>query len=174
MENVYIGLDPGQAGGIAVIVGADVRAVKMPDTERDVLDYLRNCQTLSDGYIYGMLENVHSSPQMGVSSAFKFGVGFGGLRMALVAAGISFDLVTPQRWQKLLGCRSQGDKNVTKRRAQDIFPQIAVTHAIADALLLAEYCRRITLGQLQLDAQAITTAPKKTRFHKKTDVAGLF
>jgi hypothetical protein len=38
---------------------------------------------------------------------------------------------------------SKGDKNVTKRRAQQLFPQLKVTHAIADALLIAEYGRRV-------------------------------
>ena len=33
------------------------------------------------------------------------------------------------------------DKNVTKNRAQQLWPTIKVTHAIADALLLGEYCR---------------------------------
>lgn len=168
MESIFIGIDPGQGGGIASIVGTDVRATKMPETERDLLDYLRDSAALSDGDVFAMLENVHSSPQMGVSSSFKFGCGFGRLRMALVAVEISFDLVTPQRWQKMLGCLSQGDKNVTKRRAQELFPAIRVTHALADALLLAEYCRRIKLGQLQLDAQpkAAKGKAKKKRFGK--------
>jgi len=38
-----------------------------------------------------------------------------------------------------------GDKNVSKRRAQELFPEIKITHAIADALLIAEYARRTNL-----------------------------
>lgn len=171
METVFVGIDPGQGGGIACIVGRDVRAVKMPETERDLLDYLKNCVALSDGPCVAVLEKVHSSPQMGVSSAFKFGCGFGSLRTALVAVGIPFDEVTPQRWQKQLGCMSQGDKNVTKRRAQDLFPQIVVTHALADALLISEYCRRVKLGQLQPDAQKEKPKARKTRMKQ---IGGLF
>lgn len=167
MEQVFVGIDPGQGGGIACIVSTDVRAVAMPETERDLLDYLRDCTTLSDGAISAVLEKVHSSPQMGVSSSFKFGCGYGRLRMALVAAGIPFDEVTPQRWQKLLGCQSRGDKNVTKKRAQDLFPSLRITHAVADALLLAEYCRRIKLGQLQADPQPVLPPGKKQRFKKR-------
>jgi hypothetical protein len=37
---------------------------------------------------------------------------------------------------------TKGDKNVSKRRAQELFPQLKVTHATADALLIAEYGRR--------------------------------
>jgi len=161
MENVYVGIDPGQGGGIAVICGCVVLTTKMPETERDLLDYLTECVTLSDGEVVAMLERVHSSPQMGVSSSFKFGCAFGRLRMALVAAAIPFDEVTPQRWQKALGCLSSGDKNVTKRRAQELFPDLTVTHALADALLIATYCRRVKLGQLEPDAQTRKGALKK-------------
>jgi len=40
-----------------------------------------------------------------------------------------------------LGCLSKGDKNVTKAKAQEQFPNIKVTHATADALLIALYGR---------------------------------
>jgi Holliday junction resolvasome RuvABC endonuclease subunit len=76
---------------------------------------------------------------MGVKSAFTFGNGFGHLEMALTAAGIPFERVSPQRWQKALGCLTKGDKNVSKRRAQELFPSMKITHATADALLIAYY-----------------------------------
>jgi hypothetical protein len=79
---------------------------------------------------------------MGVVSAFSFGNGFGHLEMALVGNGIPFDRVRPQLWQKTMQCMSKGDKNVTKNKAQELFPNIKVTHAIADALLIAEYGNR--------------------------------
>jgi hypothetical protein len=37
---------------------------------------------------------------------------------------------------------SAGNKNVTKTRAAQLFPGVKMTHAIADALLIAEYGRR--------------------------------
>jgi hypothetical protein len=42
-------------------------------------------------------------------------------------------------WQKALGCLTKGDKNITKRKAQEMFPGIKVTHATADSLLIAHY-----------------------------------
>ena len=81
-------------------------------------------------------------PGQGVASSFKFGQGFGHLEMALTASGIPHTYVAPQKWQKELQCLTKGDKNVSKARAQQLFPHIKVTHAIADALLIAEYCRR--------------------------------
>jgi hypothetical protein len=38
---------------------------------------------------------------------------------------------------------TKGDKNITKRKAQELFPEIKITHAIADSLLIAEYGRRV-------------------------------
>jgi hypothetical protein len=38
---------------------------------------------------------------------------------------------------------TKGDKNITKRKAQELFPEIKITHAIADSLLIAEYGRRL-------------------------------
>jgi hypothetical protein len=53
-----------------------------------------------------------------------------------------FEEVSPQKWQKAMGCMTKGDKNVSKAKAQQLFPQLKITHAIADALLIAEYARR--------------------------------
>lgn len=138
---VFVGVDPGKAGGIAAVneFGIPVASVKMPATDRDVLDTFRHFATL--GECRAVLEFVRSSPQMGVVSAFTFGCGYGGLRMALAAAGIPFTECVPRKWQGKLGCLSKQNKNVTKAKAQQLFPSVPVTHAIADALLIAEYCR---------------------------------
>ena len=138
-----IGIDPGANGGIAWITSDGKACVeKMPDTLQDLWDLLLDikCSTW-DAYIPVMayIEQVSSSPQMGVVSAFSFGRGYGNLEMALTAAGIPFERVRPQVWQKALGCMTKGDKNVSKRRAQELFPDRKITHATADALLIAHY-----------------------------------
>lgn len=140
---IYIGIDPGASGGIAAIDDRRVlEAWALSElSDREVFNVLAG---LSDSNLCtAVLERVRSSPQMGVVSAFTFGRGYGTLRMALTAAAIPFDEVLPAKWQQVLGCLTKGDKNVSKRRAQDLFPSIIVTHANADALLLAAYCRRI-------------------------------
>ena len=132
-----IGIDPGVNGGIAWLTNGKAYAEKMPDTLQDLWELLRDIA--SDGKYKAYLEQVSSSPQMGVKSAFTFGNGFGHLEMALTAAGIPFHRGRPQVWQKAMGCMTKGDKNVSKRRSQELFPSIKVTHAIADALLIAAY-----------------------------------
>jgi len=137
-----IGCDPGVNGGIAWITDGNPCVERMPDTLQDLWELLENISINAklDGLkIHAYLEQVHSSPQMGVKSAFTFGNGFGHLEMALTAAGIPFARIRPQLWQKELGCLTKGDKNVSKRKAQELFPSMKVTHATADSLLIAQY-----------------------------------
>ncbi len=138
---IYIGVDPGKGGGIAAVdeTGRVITSVKMPETPRDLLELLWGFDEKS--YQHAVIEKVHSSPQMGVASAFTFGKGYGSLLVALTAARIPFDEVQPAG--KGFGERdSNAAKNFTKARAQQLFPEVKVTHSLADALLLAEYCRR--------------------------------
>jgi hypothetical protein len=137
-----IGIDPGVNGGIAWITDGKPCVEKMPDTLQDLWELIvsisMNAEVGGTG-IHAYIEQVSSSPQMGVKSAFTFGNGFGHLEMALTAAGIPFERVRPQVWQKAMGCMTRGDKNVSKRKAQELFPQIKCTHAVSDALLIASY-----------------------------------
>lgn len=143
ITDYYLGLDPGKAGGIAVLSAAghvvDVYSLAQK-TPADIAAILRERRQRS----FAVLEAVHSTPQMGVVSAFSFGRSLGWLEAILAALEIPFQLVAPQRWQTYMQCRSAGDKTVTKARAQQLFPYLGarVTHATADALLLAEYGRR--------------------------------
>jgi hypothetical protein len=144
---LHCGIDPGASGSIACIPDnnpSKAWAIKMPETLGDLWEAIIGLNSQDYDPIF-MLESVHSMPGQGVASSFKFGRGFGTLEMALTAAGIRFEYVTPQKWQKALGCLTKGNKNVSKGRSQQLFPHIKVTHAIADGLLLAEYCRRVSI-----------------------------
>lgn len=144
-----IGIDPGKSGGIAWIQDGKPCVEKMPDTAKDLWQLVESISQVFCQLYYkkidckAYIEQVHSSPQMGVVSAFTFGQGFGQLEMALTAAGIPFERVRPQVWQKAMGCMTKGDKNVSKAKAQELFPTMKVTHSTADALLIAEYGRRL-------------------------------
>ena len=146
MSTVYVGVDPGASGGIAVLWPNGPEAHKMPATEADLLCLMHDIaiRVAEERMgITGALEKVHSMPGQGVSSSFKFGMGYGGLRMAMLAANIPFRDVQPQAWQRSLGCLTGGDKNISKAMAQQLFPSVKITHAIADALLIAEWLRRM-------------------------------
>ncbi len=150
--STYIGIDPGESsGGIARIWRFDgfpeVCAVKMPATERDIWETIRAMKSADDPFAY--IEKVHAFPGQGVSSTFKFGRNYGFLRACLIASGIPFDDVSPVKWQRAMGINPIKDEPITakknrhKAKAQQLFPSLKVTHATADALLIAEYCRRI-------------------------------
>lgn len=135
-----LGIDPGANGGIALLDSNQYlpQVLQLKNkTEHEIALWVRSTDAC-----FAVIERVSSSPQMGVTSAFSFGRSYGFLR-GLLAGYIAFDEVLPQRWQKELGCMSKGDKNVTKARAQQLFPSMKVTHAIADALLICEYARRL-------------------------------
>jgi Holliday junction resolvasome RuvABC endonuclease subunit len=148
MNRITIGVDPGANGAIAWIDERGKSCVeKMPDTLQDLWELIRDItnfpRSAIDGRKYkAYIEQVSSSPQMGVVSAFSFGRGYGNLEMALTAAGIPFERVRPQVWQKAMGCMTKGDKNISKAKAQELFPDKKVIHATADALLIALYGSR--------------------------------
>lgn len=147
---VYLGIDPGVSGGLALIDDhRQVLAVhRMPRELGVLVEVLRTIHeqravSRPHGPIPVGIEKVGASPQMGVVSAFTFGRNVGELYGALLAIGYVVYPVAPLRWQNALGCRTGGDKHITQARAQALFPGVRpVTHAIADALLIAEYTRR--------------------------------
>jgi len=158
-EVAYMGIDPGKSGGIAVLFGNEVIATKMPDTEGDVLHWIRtssfNAVAVIEkvgGYVGKGKDGKGGQPG---SAMFVFGMGYGGLRMALLACSIPFEDHTPQRWQKAIMKSSRGKsetkgqwKNRCKAKAQQLFPTQKVTLATADALLIALYCKRLHEGTL--------------------------
>jgi hypothetical protein len=141
-----IGIDPGKSGGIAwQHYNKPLAVEKMPDTLRDLSDLLQDIRSDSGGKIMAYLEQVHAGAfggggrKMGVTSAFTFGNGFGHLEMGLTAHDIPFVRIRPVEWQTAMQCKTGGDKNVSKARAQELIPSIKMTHAIADACLICLY-----------------------------------
>lgn len=136
----------------------------MPDTEADIWAWISKVGRDYGDRIWDMAPTVHACiEQVGGyvgesqpgSRAFKFGMSYGGLRMALIAAYIPFEQVVPTVWQKALRIPARKKteskprwKARLKAHAQQLFPRETVTLATADALLLAEYCRRKQEGRL--------------------------
>lgn len=143
---ISMGIDPGGSGAIVVIGNHGVPDfVRNSGTESDLASFVSAwCAT-----DFAIIEKVGAMPKQGVSSTFKFGQSYGFLRGLLIANRIAFEEVTPQKWQKEFGLvrtnKSESGtdkKNRHKAKAQQLFPGVKVTHANADALLIAEYCRR--------------------------------
>jgi len=179
---LILGIDPGKSGGLATIGEATghVLAWKMPPTERDLWSMFTNGAELRHGG-FAYIEKVHAMPGQGVTSMFSFGQNYGMLRAFLIAAGIPFEEVTPQAWQKALslptvkqcgyapsveekalaklktpegkemkkalarrkGAAQREKKRRHKPKCQELFPGLKITDYTADALLIAEYGRRL-------------------------------
>jgi hypothetical protein len=139
-----MGIDPGASGGIAV-VGTRILLDVFPLKDKTLADQWR---FLDQWATCATIEHVHSMPRQGVVSTFKFGKSYGNLEAFLTAAEIPFERVTPSVWQREFGLLAKkgetktAKKNRHKALAQELFPSVKVTHAVADALLIAEYGRR--------------------------------
>lgn len=165
----YIGIDPGANGGLAIRSDQYVEFKTMPKTEQEILGWLR-CHIGWEEYLSGwrMLEcraHVEEIPTaifgVGKSSMSKLYGSYMALRMALTSLGIPYTTVKATEWQRALGISPRrkarksrplpiGQKPETnaewkqrlKRKAEELYPELKITLATSDALLILEYCRR--------------------------------
>lgn len=147
----FIGIDPGKTGGVAA-VSSDGNLLPVllkleGATERDVLNWLHDLDLAG---AFAVLEKPGATPGLRNFSALtKLHDSVGFLRGLLVGVGVPFDWVPPGVWQGVFGLKrtdkeesDTAKKNRHKQAAERLFPGVKVTHAIADALLLAEHAKR--------------------------------
>lgn len=155
---IYIGIDPGKNGGIAVIHDKlpkpiDVTVYKYSDDDLiDVIDVCTKGSSIAvhrDEEIKCVLEKVNAMPGQGVVSMFNFGQNFGFIQGVLKSYEIPFELVPPQKWKKEFSVTS--DKNTSIEVVKRLFPNVNLKaterckkdhDGMAEALLMAEYARR--------------------------------
>jgi hypothetical protein len=143
-----MGVDPGVSGGLAVLWGdgtiAHLSAFRPSMTHSELIDALRiGLKVLAhDKSRSVFMEKVGYMPRDGGKGANTFGRVDGLLRGGVLMAGYRPVDVFPQAWQAALECLSGGNKNVTKAKAQELWPAEKITHSTADALLIAEFGRR--------------------------------
>ncbi len=160
--SIVIGIDPGSNGGIALLFGEAIALTETLNmankTDQEMWRFIEH-----GGHqgATAWLEKVAARPGQGVTSMFTFGVNYGLIRAWIVAADMRRRHITPAKWQRefslptLKDCGYDKNKHSTrgpattikkkahKDVAQELFPTIKVIHNIADALLIAEYGRRI-------------------------------
>ena len=159
---IYIGIDPGLSGAVAVIDERFNNLVQVFDTptvlvegEKTKRKYLAPSMALllepfaNKQEAIAVLENVHSMPKQGVASSFCFGEGKGMWEGILAAYNIPTELVSPQRWKKAIMADQGKDKSAARFKAMALFPSLADQLKLvkydgrAEALLMAEYGRRL-------------------------------
>lgn len=148
---IYIGVDPGKKGGVAIIDGENVDAYAWDDSS--FIAAMSVCVgrgRARNERIVAAVEKVGAMPGQGVTSMFSFGQSYGFILGVLSAFGIGYQLVPPFTWKRefgLLHTGKQGSVDVAKR----LFPGVSLlptdrcrkeSDGMADALCLCEYARR--------------------------------
>ena len=153
MKVIYVGIDPGLAGGIGVI-RSETDIVSLKYTPQTLISLLK--QFADDTQVQFFVEQVHAMPKQGVTSTFNFGMGFGRILGILEAFDRKYTLVKPQVWKRAMGVTA--DKQTSIRRSQELFPQVSLlptsrcwvpNDGLAEALLIAEYGRRTTFVNIK-------------------------
>ena len=152
--SIYIGIDPGLSGAIAVLQGdlalevfdMPTFSVKRGKGVKKELDLGR----LAD-IIYRLpnarawVELVGAMPGQGVSSMFSFGKSYGATLGILAAFEVPVTHVAPQVWKRAMQVR--GGKDASRMRASELFPAYQPLWGLvkhdgrAEAALIASYGR---------------------------------
>jgi len=158
---LYIGIDPGSTGALAVIHGDRVTVFDMPISARPIggtvvdddalIGLGRLLATL--GPEFATLEHTWGIRGQGGSSQYKFGDSAAAVRVAIKAAGIPVHMAAAIKWTTALRCGS--DKEAHRKLAMQLVPldvalftprrgvvTLEQCKGRADAALIAEYGRR--------------------------------
>ena len=142
---IWIGIDPGAKGAMAVIQGDD--AVVIPFDQDSYIRYLKDIK--QNFPCICCIEAVHSISGQGIASSFKFGTSYGWLLGMLDTIGIPYQPVTPQKWKKEFGLNS--DKAASVEVCKRLYPNVNLLRTersrkeddgMAEALLMATYAMR--------------------------------
>lgn len=147
----YVGIDPGGSGAIAII-SRDLEVLGLYDWPGDEVGAANIVRSFSSRYsLLAALEKVHSLPpakKVSTTSMFKFGTGYGIWKGILASFQIPFVEVPPRTWQKGVLKKAQ-DKKPAMASAARLFPTAELygprggkKDGRADALLIADWCRR--------------------------------
>lgn len=164
---LILGVDPGANGALAFYspspnthphqAPANLTITDIPSTfvklngkqslRIDIASLSQIIDTYSKSITFAVVEDVHSSPMMGVASSFNFGFSAGIIQGILAANFIPIKKIRPAAWKKELNLTH--DKNATRKRASEIWPQfkhlwpLAKHDGRAEAALLALLGERI-------------------------------
>jgi len=144
---IYLGIDPGKSGAVAVY---DSRAntlevLKCPETETGMADLIHN-HTHKAANVECYIEKVHGGvfggakgQKAGSVSMFNFGRNFGGWLGILAAFQIRTHTVPPKKWQGKMGDLPKDKdkrKNEIHQRMEREFPSVRIYKYAADAVAI--------------------------------------
>ncbi len=160
MDLIFVGVDPGQSGGLAFLndAGAVLQALPLPliGKELDIarVTLLVDLHGGDRSKLRVAIERVHSMPKQGVASSFRFGYLYGCITGAFQALGCSVQHITPQMWKKRVLHGTEKDKAAALAYCSSRWPHFSLVQprgrvphvGVADALCIAQALRAQELG----------------------------
>lgn len=153
---MIVGIDPGLTGAIAFLSGNGPMVEDLPvianGTNAKVKNVINGAALAGLLRLYSMdikvayVEKVSTMPGQGVASNGSLMHSAGVIDGVLSTLGIPVVLVSPAKWKRAMGLTT--DKEASRATAQRLFPTMPLArkkdHNRAEALLLAEYGRRLS------------------------------
>lgn len=195
--HLYVGIDPGAKGAIAIRYGHFYIVVNIPTFQasrgkkhKTVFNYLLidnifkilKLLQRKGGYTsYCCIEIAQIFGPGGTYGAFRVGCGYGMWPLYLISKGFSLLEVAPNKWKQAMGLGGQ-DKDASRFMALNLFPRADIhlkkDHDKAEALLLAEYMRRVRgfgsdnlnrTGKLPKASKVKDKTRKENHHHRRTE-----
>ena len=160
---LYMGIDPGATGAVAILAGGkafvgDVPTLKVKKssggnkTEMNLpalIEALRQMRAVPKERIQVAIEQAQAggAGQGGgnLTTSFRVGTFFGSFLGILATLGLPYARIHPGVWKKAMGLTKQ-DKEASRLLALELFPGADIAlkkhHDRAESILIAEYYRR--------------------------------
>lgn len=149
---IIIGIDPGLSGGVALLGGTFLKERAVPFSTMSEIEafFIELLKTEGVSLFKAFIEEppvFFPGAGGGLASQAKLHRNLGQYEGLLMGIGIPFETVTPQKWQKGLPGLSKL-KGVERKRAlhnlaAQRYPQLKPTLKTCDAILIAEYGKRM-------------------------------
>jgi crossover junction endodeoxyribonuclease RuvC len=149
---VWIGIDPGLRSGAIASIDHDGGFIAADDIKADgdkidvkaLKEQIYRMTLPGDTYLI-CIEHVGVRPGQGISSSGKFMRAFGAIEAVAALTSDRVEMVLPQAWKKAIGVTAEKEKSLVM--ARNLFPNAMLKlkkhHGRAEALLIAEYARRM-------------------------------
>ena len=153
-ECLYIGIDPGWSGAIAIKRNDNsITVYKCPASTEEISNLFKKIILPFDSKnIFAVIEEVHGrgykngrGEKWSANNTFRFGENFGTWKSLLSSHSIKFTTVRPQEWQHWLlgkiakGTSKQASIERVYKHHSDL--EIGKNHNLADAINLADLCK---------------------------------
>lgn len=148
---IYLGVDPGQKGGLSAINDKNQVVFAVELSRSNLVNYLGSVKKYANGDgVIACVEKVGAMPGQGVTSMFNFGKDAGFIEGVLESFGIPYQLVPPATWKKEFSLIHK-DKKDSIQVCKQLFPGINLlpterckkeSDGIAESALIALYARR--------------------------------